>query len=266
MRTSTAILACVLVAAAPGVGAGSSARGDASAGAAQGSPASLQSLLARVDAEWPRRDQPGRMQEIRAMLEQAEKAAPEDYGLLWRMARLYFWLSDDPALSNDEKSRLGKKAWEYGDRASARNPGGVEGWYFAAVGMGNYSLGIGVLKALGEGIEGKFRERLTRAEKIDPTFYAGGVHNAWGRFYFKLPWPKYDARRSERALQKAIEMNPANVRARVFLAELYIKEDHPKEARELLEEAAAHEPGSYDVPEERRSRARARELLSEMKR
>jgi tetratricopeptide (TPR) repeat protein len=225
----------------------------------------VQALLARVDAEWRRRDEPGRMQEIESLLAQAEKAAPDAYEVLWRIARFEFWRSDDPALPDDAKSRLGKRAWEYGDRAAAANPDGVEGWYFAAVGMGNYSLGIGVLKALSQGIEGKFRERLSRAEKIDPRFFEGGIYNAWGRFYYKLPWPKFDARHSEQALQKALEINPANVRARVFLAELYMKTDHPKEARELLQEAAAHEPGSYDVPEERRSRARARELLSQMK-
>ena len=224
----------------------------------------VRALLARVDTEWSRRDEPGRMEEIRGLLEKAEKLAPNDYGVLWRLARYYFWVSDDPQIPNDEKSKLGKKAWEYGDHATAANPNGVEGWYFAAVGMGNYSLGIGILKALGEGIEGKFKDRLSRAEKIDPKFYEGGIYNAWGRFYFKLPWPKYDARRSEQALQKAIEVNSANVRGRLFLAELYIREKHRKEAKELLEEAVALKPGAYDAPEERRSQAMARALLAEI--
>jgi tetratricopeptide (TPR) repeat protein len=228
--------------------------------------ADVRDILSRVDAEWANRDEPGVMDKMMAELQQAEKLAPNDYGVLWRLSRHYFWLSDDPKLSNEEKSRIGKKSWEYGDRASAANPKGVEGWYFAAVGMGNYSLGIGILKALGEGIEGKFKERLGKAEAIDPNFYAGGVYNAWGRFYYKLPWPKYDARKSEQNLQKAIKVNPGNVRGRIFLAELYQKEGHPKEARKLLEEAAAHQPGSYDVPEERRSQKQARELLAEMKR
>jgi tetratricopeptide (TPR) repeat protein len=228
-------------------------------------PAGVRDLLARVDSAWTSRDQPGKLQEIHALLDKAEAAAPGDYGVLWRTARTYFWESDDPGIPNEEKSHIGKKAWEYGDRAAATNPAGVEGWYFAAVGMGNYSLGIGILKALGEGIEGKFRERLTKAEKIDPRFFDGGIYTAWGRFYFKLPWPKYDARKSEQNLQKALQINPAHVRARVFLAELYLKENHPKEAKALLEQAAAHSPGSYDAPEERRAQARAKEVLGEMK-
>lgn len=228
-------------------------------------PSDLAALLARADEAWVHRDEPGRMDAMRDALDRAEVIAPKDYGVLWRQARQYFWISDDPTLPNDQKSRLGKRAWEYGDQAAAVNPGGVEGWYFAAVGMGNYSLGIGILKALSEGIEGKYRERLSKAEKIDPKFFNGGIYTAWGRFYFKLPWPKYDARRSEQALQKSLEINPDHVRARVYLADLYAKEGHAKEARALLEEAVAHKVGSYDPPEERRSQSEARRHLAESK-
>jgi tetratricopeptide (TPR) repeat protein len=226
----------------------------------------LAALLASSDGRWKVRDQPGEIDRLRAELERAQKLAPDDYRVLWRLARLDFWVSDDASLPEGERSRLGKEAWELGDRATVVNPAGVEGWYYAALGMGNYSLGIGILAALGQGIEGKFKERLSRAEKLDPSYQEGGIYNAWGRFYFKLPWPKYDARKSEQNLQKAIRMNPANVRARAFLAELYTKEGHPKEARKLLEEALAHEPGEYDAPEERRSQKRAREQLAELKR
>ena len=263
--TRSLILAGALAIAWPAGGAEIAPTGDAPP---LPPPPDVQALLGQVDAEWKRRDEPGRLEEARSLLGKAAEAAPNDYGVLWRLAQLHFWLSDDPTLSGEEKSRLGKKAWEYGDRASAVNPKGVEGWYFAAVGMGNYSLGIGILKALGQGIEGKFKERLSRAESISPNFYAGGVFNAWGRFYFKLPWPKYDARKSERLLQKALQVNPVNVRGRVFLAELYEKEGRIKEARDLLEQAIARQPGSfgsYDVPEERRSQRRAREVLAELK-
>ena len=142
---------------------------------AQAPSADVKDAIARADADWPTRDQPGKLEAMRASLEAAERAAPDDYGVLWRLSRLYFWLSDDPALSDDEKSKLGKKGWELGDRATAANPKGVEGWFYAAGGMGNYSLGIGILKALGEGIEGKFKDRLSRAEKFDPKFFDGGI-------------------------------------------------------------------------------------------
>jgi len=224
--------------------------------------ADVQALVARADAAWPKRDDPGELEIIRSALAQAERAAPDEYGVLWRLSRLYFWESDDLKLPDDEKSKLGRRGWDYGDRATVANPKGVEGWFYAAGGMGNYSLGIGILNALRQGIEGKFRERLSKAEAIAPGYNSGGIFNAWGRFYFKLPWPKYDSHKSESNLRRAIKMNPDNVRARVYLAELYLKEDHPKEARKLLEEATDHPPGRYDGPEERRYQGRAKELLA----
>ncbi|BDG01567.1 tetratricopeptide repeat protein [Anaeromyxobacter oryzae] len=227
------------------------ARQDAGAGA----------LLKEADAAYERRDQPGAIEEIRTKLEAAEQRAPGDYEVLWRLARLYFWLSDDPALPNDAKSKLGKKGWEYGDKAIAANPNRVEGYHFAAAGMGNYSLGIGIFSALRQGIEGKFKDRLSKAERIDPNFQNGSIQTAWGRFWFKLPWPKYDARKSEQALLAALKKNPDNVRARVYLADLYEKEGEKKAARAQLERAASGEPGRYDAPEERRWQKVARDEL-----
>ncbi len=238
---------------------------DAAAAARAAATGGLAPLLAEADAAYKVRDEPGQLDIVRSRLEQAEKIAPNDYGVLWRLSRMYFWISDDPNLPDGERSKIGKRGWEYGDRASAADPKGVEGWFFAAGGMGNYSLGIGVIKALTQGIEGKFKERLSKAEAIDPKFLDGGIYNAWGRFYYELPWPKYDGEKSEINLYRAITVNPANVRARVYLAELYTKEDHPKNAKQQLEKALAHPPGAYDAPEERRYQARARAILAKMK-
>jgi cytochrome c-type biogenesis protein CcmH/NrfG len=218
----------------------------------------LSALLARSDTAYARRDQPGALEEVRATLAEATQLAPDDYEVLWRLARLEFWAADDPALPNAEKSKHGKQAWEYGDRATRAKPDRVEGWDYAAAGTGNYALGIGVFRALGEGIEGKFKERLARAEKLDPDYEHGAIQTAWGRFWFKLPWPKYDARKSRRALEQALEKNPDNVRAHVYLADLYRKEGQADRARAELEKALAHEPGRYDAPEERRMQAVAR--------
>jgi tetratricopeptide (TPR) repeat protein len=269
MRKTNGVVPFLLAGALALASGGARAAGEAEAPVA-GSPdengLDLPALLAKVDEMWSVRDEPGRLEDVRALLDRAEALAPKDYGVLWRQARLYFWLADDPALDNQKKSELGKRAWDYGDRASAIEPRRVEGWFFAAGGMGNYALGIGILKALGEGIEGKFKDRLSRAERIDPGYYAGGIWVAWGRFYFKLPWPKYDPKKSERMFEKALQVNPNNVRGRFFLAELYEKEGDKKEARRLLEEAVALAPGSYDAPEERRSVRLAREKLAELNR
>lgn len=221
-----------------------------------------EALLAEIDAAYKLRDAPGAMDAMGTKLEDAVKRWPEDYAVLWRLARHNFWLADDPDLGKKEKSRIGKIAWDYGDRATAADPGGVEGWNFAASGMGNYALGIGIFSALRQGIEGKFKERLSRAEAIEPGFESGAIQTAWGRFWYELPWPKYSAKKSRKALEGALARNPDNVRAQVYLADLDEKEDMVSSARAHLERAIANAPGRYDAPEERRWQAVARRKLA----
>jgi hypothetical protein len=248
--------------AAPGAVVAQAPASDAPRQAAAPAERAPKALLAEIDARWPARDAPGAMEAMGEKLADAEKRWPADYEVLWRLARHYFWLADDPALDKEKKSKLGKTAWQYGDRATAAGPDRVEGWNYAAAGMGNYALGIGVVSALRQGIEGKFKDRLRRAQKIDPRFESGAIPTAWGRFWYELPWPKYSARRSREALDEALALNADNVRARVYRAELYLKEDEPRKARQDLEAAVANPPGRYDAPEERRWQAVARKLLA----
>lgn len=220
----------------------------------------LKALLAKADDAYKKRDQPGKMEECGNALAEAEKAAPNDYEVLWRLAQFWFWKSDD-FIPDEKKSEFGKTAWDYGEKAIAANPKRVEGHYFAAIGIGSYSLGVGILKALTKGLEGKFKSRLGKALELDRPFDNAGVDNAFGRFYFELPWPKYDAEKSEEHLKKAIQLQPKNLRARWYLAETYLKEKKAKEAKALLDEVLAATPNGYDPAEEKRSQEGARRLL-----
>lgn len=222
--------------------------------------------LARADAAWGERDQPGKLEVLEAALDAAAGAVPGNYPVLWRQARLLGWRSEDPALVRTEKSRLGKLGWELGDQARALQPAQVEGHFYAMVGVANYSLGIGVFSALTQGIEGKFRERLSRAEAIEPGFQGGAIAMSWGRFFYELPWPKHDATLSERHLRDAVARNPGNVRAQLYLGDLLLDEGRSEEARAAWQKAVAIAvvPGQGDPPEQRRWQAVARQSLEKL--
>ncbi len=102
------------------------------------------------------------------------------------------------------------------------NPNDVAGYYWAAVNMGNYALGLGVVKALSSGLEEKFRDRLGRASALNDGYEWGGVETAWGRFFDKLPWPKRDRKQAEEHLRRALQINPSALRARLYLGILYL--------------------------------------------
>jgi hypothetical protein len=253
-----------LVLAAPSSWAQSPAAPAAAAAAPAPSP-ELAALLGEIDANWAIRDQPGKMDVDLALLQKAEKLAPNDYEVVWRLARHYYWLADDPSATNEEKARTGKITWDVGDRATQINPARVEGWFYASAGVGMYSIGISIIKALLDGMESKYLDRLKRSQAADPSYYGYGGDVSWGRYYYELPWPKYDGEKSELSFRKALRSSPTNLRAKVYLAELYLKEDHPAEAKKLLDAVLAAKIGAYDPPEERRAQGLARAALAQIK-
>ena len=222
----------------------------------------VEALLAEVDRSWERRDETGELDGVRARLARAAEFVPRHYGVLWRLARYYSWLAEDLTIDGQTKADLGHRAWVYGDQARELSPRSVEGHFYAAAGIANYSLGIGMMRSFAAGLEAEFKERLARAGELAPTYAHGTMETMLGRLYFVMPWPKYDAVKSEALLRKALSVNPANVRSRVYLAELYRRERRPEEASALLEETVARAPGAYDAPDERRWLQRAKELLA----
>ena len=188
----------------------------------------LSTTIARLDQLWQRRDESAALAEHKSAL--STRRCPERQRLWVAVAggALYFWLSDDPRPGTGaERTRMGKYGWDLAERAVAINPNDVAGHFWAVGGMGNYSLGLGVVRALTQRIEGKFRDRISRAEQLDPGYAYGGIPLAWGRYYAKLPWPKYDEKKARANYARALQINPNNLRARVFLAELMLEEDEP---------------------------------------
>jgi tetratricopeptide (TPR) repeat protein len=225
----------------------------------------LPGLLARLDALHARRDDPAALAEAERLTATALAQAPTDYGVLWRAARLTFTASDLPGRSTDERSRLGKQAYDYAERAIAANPNDVAGHYWAALGIGSYAEGMGALRALANGIEGKFRRPLERATALDERYDHGSIPVIWAAYYLELPWPKRDRDKAAEQLRRALTINPANLRARLYQARIDKDEGNPAEAKALLAEIAAAPVGRYDAPEERRVKREAAEMAATLR-
>jgi len=216
--------------------------------------------LARLDQLHLRRDEPQAQREARRLADAALAAAPNDYAVLWRAARVLFTDSDDPSRPADERSRLGKQAYDLAERAIAANPDDVAGHYWAALSIGSYAEGMGIMRALANGIEGKFKRPLERATALDVRYDHGNVPLVWAAYYLELPWPKRDRARASRELERALQINPANLRAKLYQARIAIDEDRPAAAKALLAEIAAAPGNRYDPPDERRAKKEAAEL------
>ncbi|MFL5344613.1 MAG: tetratricopeptide repeat protein [Hyalangium sp.] len=213
-------------------------------------------LLASLDALFAKREDAAASKELEDTLKKELQAAPEDYELLWRSARLLVWQADG-AGDDRLKKVLGRQAWDTCEKGVKVAPQRVECQYLAAAGIGTYSQAVGILKALKEGLEGKFNERLDAAIKIDPTFDNGAPWLAKGRYHYELPWPKRDLAESVKLYEKAIEKFPGNLRAYLYLAETLLADDKAQKAKEAIQKV---KQGSvaYDPPEGRRVQERAK--------
>ena len=216
----------------------------------------LSATYAKIDALNATRDQADSMKQMDAAISEALKASPNDYGILWRAARMHCWISE--GLAPEQKTRRtaeAKQCWDLGAKAVTVNAEGVEGNYFAANGAGNYSTEIGILKALSNGMEGIFNGYLDKAIKLNPGFYGASPLIAKGRYYFSLPWPKRSYSKSEDMFKKALATEPKAIRAKLWLAEALVNDGDAKAAKVYVDQVdaqlAANGDG-FDPPEVKR--------------
>lgn len=202
-------------------------------------------------------------------LRQAAKEHPDSWDVRWRLARAAFWFSEGlPADAKEERRATTEEGWRAGEKARELKPDAPEGAYFMSLCIGEYSHTVGLLTALKQGLEAKFRDPLLAVARKSPNVDHGGVWNALGRYKFELPWPKRDLDESVRYLRKGLEVNPDNLRARVYLAESLEKRgkgNDVEEARKLLEQVAQAPVGRYDAAEERRAKSLAKAFAQRMK-
>jgi Tetratricopeptide repeat len=219
-------------------------------------------VLATLDTLHARRDDPGALREARRLADEALAHAPNDYGTLWRAARVLFTESDDKRRSESDRSALAKQAYDLAQRAIAVNPNDVAAQYWAALSIGNYGESMGVVRALANGIEGKFKRPLERATALDASYDHGAIPVVWAAYYLELPWPKRDRGKAAQELKQALQINPDNLRARLYQARIAADEGHKDEARALLAAIAAAPVGRYDPPEERAVKREAATMAS----
>ena len=218
--------------------------------------------VSALDALWRERGDPAKAEEAIQQASAALARRPDDAELLYRAARATLWVGDGEQ-NNDRKQKLGREVWDLGDRLVKARPAWVGGYYYAAAGIGIYSQAVGILKALGEGLEGKFNERLDKAIQMDPRFQHEMPLIAKGRYFFELPWPKRNLGKSATWYRKALSLEPNNLRATAWLAETLWRDGDVSGARaQLARVEGGHDPD--DPAEEARVKSIARKIAEQM--
>lgn len=202
-------------------------------------------LIKRVDEAWSKRSaDTAPMIEAVKLAEQAYGEKP-GFDAAWRAARACFWICDRTEVKKVD-IKYGTRGSEWGQKAIKADPNAVEGYYWYGCCFGEYGKGLSIVTALAKGLAPKFEKAANKAIAINADYDNAGPYRLIGRYYFKLPWPKYAPEKAEANLLAGLKSAPKQARTYVYLAEVYIKEKQYDKARSVLANLAALDTGYPD--------------------
>lgn len=208
---------------------------------------------------WKMRDWGGHTEAAVAMLEAEVAANPDSFEAHYHLSRFYYWQATQ--LSGEARAERAKLGWDEAEACKKLDASRVEGWYWAAINIGAYANGAGIMASVKQGLGEELEANARKAGALDAAHDYGGPNRVLGRFYYKLPWPMQDLDQAASLLEKANESDPFCINL-VFLAEVYIAQDEEAKAKALLEQAAAMDPKeSSDPASTRRHVKNANKLL-----
>jgi len=218
--------------------------------------------IAEADRLWGLRGSSDRAQEAVDYLQTATADHPDSYDLHWRLARAAWWIADGTENADVDKAK-GKLGWDAGARALELNSSDLEGRYWMTLSMGEYAKGISILKAIGQGIDGKFTEHIDHVLAADEDYDDAGALRAKSKYWSSLPrfMRKYD--RAQSRLERADELVPNHPRNLFYLAELHHILGDDATARDYLDKSLGCTSWP-DAPERARVMSWARALDSEI--
>jgi tetratricopeptide (TPR) repeat protein len=202
----------------------------------------------------------------------AEKVEPKNPDLLVRIARQYRYLMTD-APDKQEKLRLGHIALDYSMRAAACGPKDCDAQLAPAITLGKMLLYMPTKEQVSA--SPRIKEAVDKALAIDPrNDTAWHILGRWNRVladinvmkrylagmvYGKLPTGSNEE--AERAMKKAISINPDRLMHYIELGRIYAQMGRKEEARELINKGLAMPNTEKDDPE---TKQRGRETLAKL--
>lgn len=154
------------------------------------------------------------------------------YGLL---SEINYWLGEY-ATDAADKIAFFEEGVECGKTGVEINADSLESNFWLAVNYGSYGQEKGIMQSLA--LITPIKEAAEKALELDANFFYGGPWRVLGRLYHKAPGFPFsvgDAKKAVEYLEKAVSAGPKFYLNRLFLAEAYISNRKPAQAREHLQ-------------------------------
>jgi len=185
---------------------------------------------------------------------------PNDYDVLWKIARADYWLGGHAP----EKERMDflEDGVTRGRAAVALSPNRPEGHFWLAANMGGAAeassrAGIRYRKAI--------KEELETVLRLDPGYMRGSADRALGRWYARVPRLfGGNKKNAEMHLRKSLTYDPTSTSSHYFLAELLLDDGRRAEARAEAQRVLDAPVDPDWEPENQDFKTQARALLAKM--
>jgi tetratricopeptide (TPR) repeat protein len=204
---------------------------------------------------------PGSEKQALEIAERALKGKPNDYELLWRAARSYYYTADGVAAR--DRLPYYNRGIAVGSRAVDQKTGGVEGHFWLAANYGGYCREKSGLPPLGT--VKKVREGMETVLRLNDRYEEGSAYVALGEIDRQLP--KLfggDDKRAVARLEQGLKIAPQNLEMKLALAEAYLDSNRKTDARRQLEEMMKLPLSPARTNESRRAQEKARSLLTKL--
>jgi len=202
----------------------------------------------------------------------AEKLEPKNPELLVRIARQYRYLMTD-ASEKEEKLRLGRLAMDYSNRAAECGPKDCDAQLAPAITLGKMLPYLPQKEQVSA--SPKIKESVDKALAIDPrNDNAWHILGRWNRVLAEISsakrllagllygdLPKVSYEEAERAMKKAIALNPHRLMHYIELGRIYSQMGRKEEAKELINKGLGMPDSEKDDPE---TKERGRETLAKL--
>lgn len=222
-------------------------------------------LMAMADQLYEEREDLNKAFQAYDQYKEVLKVNPVEYEALWKSVRTAFYILEVIKHGNVEKRELiVKEAMQFAKRATAVNPGGVEGHLWLGVIYTKYGEIKGVLKALF--LLRPTKKEMKKAIAINDAYEGASAYVVLGRVYEKVPGIFGGSNnKAKDQYEKARKVCPTNTLNLLFMAENYWEMKEKKQAIKILEDLLAMKPDPRWLPEARMHKEKAERLLQKFR-
>lgn len=214
--------------------------------------------IAEADRLYSQREDLRRVREAIVLLRQVRASDQNNYEAAWRLAKFNYYLGSHTE-DQSERERAFREGIDAGQAAVKLQENKAEGHFWLGA---NYGGEAQLSTIAGLASIDDIRKEMETVIRLDESYQGGSAHMVLCQLYLEAP--KIVGGDTALALQeceKGLRYGQTNAPLRLHLAEAYIANKRPEDARKQINELMQMKPDPDFVPEYNEAVKQAQELL-----